>query len=106
MTDVNTKPIVDLKTLFVPVIFANGIDDDLPGLLAAFMNEAVQFEDHIYQPRDRIVIIGKVLLIDSRKGAWVDDGDTLLIVFGPENRSCVIKRPMSIPNCFLTTRAF
>ena len=35
---------------FVPVIFANGEDDDLPGIAAALQNEAVQYGEHVYLP--------------------------------------------------------
>lgn len=44
---------------FVPVIFANGEDDDLPGFEAAVKNERVQYEEKIYEPGERLEIVGK-----------------------------------------------
>ena len=49
--------------MFVPVIFANGEDDDLPGLIAAIQDEAVQVGDVIVQPGDPIVLVGVHLRI-------------------------------------------
>jgi hypothetical protein len=40
------------KLDFVPVIFANGVDDDLPGLVATMQRERFQFEDRVYNPKD------------------------------------------------------
>lgn len=48
---------------FVPVIFANGEDDDAPGVQAAFDNEAVQFDERIYEPDEDIVIVGRTVLL-------------------------------------------
>lgn len=48
---------------FVPVIFANGSDDDLPGLTAAIENRRVQFQERIYKPDETIVIHRQVLAL-------------------------------------------
>lgn len=70
-TITKSKPILGLwrvpntgrKTLpkFVPVIFANGNDDDLPGFEAAVKNVAVQYREKIYQPGEPIEIVGTYL---------------------------------------------
>lgn len=44
--------------MFVPVIFASGRDDDLPGIVAALKNEAVQYGDRIYKPDENITVDG------------------------------------------------
>lgn len=46
---------------FVPVIFANGEDDDTPGFVAAIQNEAVQFDDVIFKPGEGLEITGRML---------------------------------------------
>lgn len=53
------EPVTKKMPEWVPVIFANGIDDDTPGLLAAMSNEKVQFGEKIYQPTEGIYIRGK-----------------------------------------------
>jgi hypothetical protein len=55
----------DLKTLFVPVIFANGKDDDIPGLVAAIENKVVQFDDDLYQPGEELTITNRTLLFSK-----------------------------------------
>ena len=40
----------------VPVIFANGEDDDLPGITAALENEPVQYGDRVYEAGASIII--------------------------------------------------
>ena len=54
-----------LKTLprFVPVIFANGEDDDAPGLQACFDDEPVQYENRIYEPGEAVTIFGRHLIL-------------------------------------------
>ena len=58
-TENNTKQLPD----FVPVIFANGSDDDSYGI-AAWMkkNQRVQFDGRIYKPGEHIVIEGRRML--------------------------------------------
>lgn len=56
-------PKTDLKTLFIPVIFANGEDDDVPGLIAAFENKPVLYNDKTYHIDEDIEIIGKTLVM-------------------------------------------
>lgn len=52
-----TKSETEFKLDFVPVIFANGEDDDGPGLTAALTNQRVQFMDKIYQPNQDMILI-------------------------------------------------
>lgn len=62
-TGTTTRPLTDLATLFVPVIFANGQDDDTPGLVALFSNEAVQFDERVYQPGGLIKIAHRAIVM-------------------------------------------
>lgn len=55
------RPARDLKAAFVPVIFANGEDDDLPGLEAAVTGGPVQFDEKIYRTGDRLEIRGRTM---------------------------------------------
>lgn len=50
------KADITMQLGLVPVIFANGTDDDLPGLVAAIENRRVQFDDRIYEPGDALTI--------------------------------------------------
>jgi hypothetical protein len=58
---------------FVPVIFANGEDDDGPGLQACADNEAVQFDDRVFEPGEAIMICGRKLVV-RRVGQGVSRG--------------------------------
>lgn len=60
------QPKTDLSALFVPVIFANGEDDDLAGLLATFRDEAVLFGDRVYQPGEDVSVIQRSLRMSRR----------------------------------------
>ena len=66
MADTDLKSKTDLKTLFIPVIFANGEDDDEPGLTAAANNEIVQFDETVYQPGQPITITNRQIRISGR----------------------------------------
>lgn len=66
MDDVLTKPRTGLWAILVPVIFANGEDDDLPGLTAALHNKAVQYEKKIYKPGENIEIYDKSMVFNCR----------------------------------------
>lgn len=48
---------------WVPVIFANGEDDDTPGLIACFANEKVQYGERVYRPDEDMVITGVSMVI-------------------------------------------
>ncbi len=50
-----TKSETEFKLDFVPVIFANGIDDDVIGLLAALNGERFQYKDKIYNIGERVM---------------------------------------------------
>jgi hypothetical protein len=66
----------DLREIFVPVIFANGKDDDLPGIIAAIENRAVQFDEKIYQPGEPIVIYWREIRLSCNRLAILGQGDT------------------------------
>lgn len=61
--DTLKRPNKDLDNIFVPVIFANGEDDDIPGLVAAIEHKWVQFDGHIYKPHEDIVIHNRHLVM-------------------------------------------
>lgn len=52
----SAQPDIVSRLGLVPVIFANGEDDDLPGLVAAIENRRVQFDDRIYEPGEPLII--------------------------------------------------
>lgn len=54
----------DAEKRFVAVIFANGEDDDLPGLIAAAKNEPVQLDEKIYKPGETIRIVARKMLFN------------------------------------------
>jgi hypothetical protein len=66
----------DLREIFVPVIFANGQDNDLPGIIAAIENRAVQFDEKIYQPGEAIEISKRVLCLACDRFALIRPGST------------------------------
>lgn len=72
------RPAAKQLPRFVPVIFANGQDNDSPGLQAACDNEAVQFDDRVYEPGESIDIIGRTLLLEQTVTAR-DGGRHILI---------------------------
>lgn len=69
---------VDRSIWNVPVIFANGRDDDGPGLVAAAANERVLFDAKIYEPDENIDIVGRNLALSAPGVTVVDcDGDVI-----------------------------
>lgn len=52
-----TKSESELKLDFVPVIFANGEDDDEPGLVAAISGKRVQYLNKIYSEFEQMILI-------------------------------------------------
>lgn len=56
------RPRTDLRDMFVPVIFANGEDDDIPGVIAAIEDRPVMYEDRIYQPGEAVTVVMKRVL--------------------------------------------
>lgn len=54
---------------FVPVIFANGKDDDLPGLMAAIENRKVQYDDRIYAAGEPVTIYDRALRLTRQ--LWI-----------------------------------
>lgn len=67
----------------VPVIFANGEDDDLPGFTAALRNEPVLFGETIYQPGEDITINGKRLAFSCNNIIIADDKGKLVTAMNP-----------------------
>lgn len=55
------RPETQSKFELIPVIFANGEDDDTTGLIAAIRNQKVLYEESVYQPGEPISIYGKTL---------------------------------------------
>ena len=52
-----TKAESEFKLDFVPVIFANGDDDDTTGMIAALNDDCVQYNDKIYEPGEDLEFI-------------------------------------------------
>ena len=50
---------------FIPVIFANGEDDDSDGIQAAVNNKKVLYGDTIYQPGQDLVVAKMTLCINK-----------------------------------------
>lgn len=63
----NVKRRKEVLPDFVPVIFANGEDDDLPGFEAAVWNQRVQYDDHIYEVGEAIRIVGRNMYFSVRQ---------------------------------------
>jgi hypothetical protein len=82
----------------VPVIFANGEDDDGPGLIAAFRNEDVWFDDRLYRPGDDLTIEHRQLFytrgirIEGTDGSYIE-----LQTFPADPRIIVISAFPPIP---------
>lgn len=79
MIVVKDKPVSGTLPRFVPVIFANGEDDDWPGLQAFVDDEAVLFDDRIYEPEDsltirrRHIVLSRMLVCDVISCAPIDE---------------------------------
>ncbi|WP_114214201.1 MULTISPECIES: hypothetical protein [Brucella/Ochrobactrum group] len=66
MTDVIEKRLTKLNIEWVPVIFANGEDDDGPGVAAYVSGRKVQFGDEIYPPEKDLLITGRQMVFDRK----------------------------------------
>ncbi|AEG53156.1 hypothetical protein [Sinorhizobium meliloti] len=71
------------KIDFVPVIFANGVDDDLPGLVAAIKNERVQFDEKIIEVGEPVIIHKRSLALSCRILYIAGHGKSPPYEFGP-----------------------
>ena len=60
----------------VPIIFANGRDDDLPGLSAAVENKRVRFNDRVYEPGEYLNLGGQTLNLACRRIIVCNRGET------------------------------
>ena len=49
----------------MPIIWADGENDDLPGVVAAVRNEFVQFDGDIYAPGRSIAVIGRTMRLSA-----------------------------------------
>lgn len=77
-TRTETKTAID----FLPVIFANGEDDDSVGFAAALENAPVLFDGRVYRPGEAIKIIGRKMCFD--RGVIVLDPDgEIIMALGP-----------------------
>jgi hypothetical protein len=63
MINIEEKLSVKILPRFVPVIFANGEDDDAPGLQACFDDEAVQLDGRIHEPGETVEICGRHIVL-------------------------------------------
>lgn len=102
MIDLETLTVTNVAEMFVPVIFANGEDDDLPGLAAAVENRHVQFDDRIYKPGEELIIdrrhlyLSRGIFIVGAKADWPVAADEWFVV-----READPGRPITISNCYL-----
>lgn len=62
------------KLDLVPVIFANGEDNDVPGLLAACHGQRVLFKDKIYEPTENILFDYEIFAIKENLAIRADNG--------------------------------
>jgi|GEM_PF-4288812 len=69
--------------LDTPVIFANGIDNDLPGLEAALQNRAVWYEGKRYEPGQTLCIEGRILSLPCHRWVWRVESDDMVMLFDP-----------------------
>lgn len=68
---------------FVPVIFANGKDDDSYGVAAWLkQDQRVQFDGRIYAPGEHIVISGRSMRFERGVKVEASDGEVVLWVGG------------------------
>ena len=65
---------------FVDVIFANGEDDDLFGIAAAFSNRPVQYLEKIYKPGEDITVAFKQIVMSKFLAVEDADGRTLVVI--------------------------
>jgi len=63
MTEHITKPQVQVETVSIPVIFADGENDDLPGLVAAIEGKPFLFDGELYAPDRDLDILGRRLVV-------------------------------------------
>lgn len=66
MTDVIEKRSAKLNIEWLPVIFANGEDDDGPGVAAYLSGNRVQFDEEIYEPERDLFIVGRQMVFDRK----------------------------------------
>lgn len=102
MSETKTRKKTHVGFEFIPVIFANGTDDDIPGLVAAIRNEKFQFDEKIYQPDEPLIIdnrkirITKRLIVIGNDDNYEDlpNSEEWVIIRQPEN-----ERHITITNC-------
>jgi len=93
----------DLSEIFVPVLFANGEDDDLLGLVAAFEHKPVMYDGKVYQPaegitvKDRQLRLSRPIYVVGRGGggqpiapSLSDDQDWVICYEGDRGRRIAI----------------
>ncbi len=66
MTDVIEKRFTKLNIEWLPVIFANGEDDDGPGVAAYISGKKVQFDDEVFPPEKDLHIVGRFMVFDRK----------------------------------------
>ncbi len=92
----------------IPVIFANGKDDDTLGLAAAFRNETVLFDEKEIKPFEDIVLYKRTIILtrpilvlgpnakDGTEGQYDKYGGEWLRTYCPHP-----SREVSIKKCFV-----
>lgn len=94
---------------WVPVIFANGADDDLPGFVAMFENRKVQLGDKIYKPDEAMILHDLRLRLSRQLKVVLLEGTITFIAGRPwsEDRDVVVLhhrngRNITITHCRVT----
>jgi hypothetical protein len=99
VSDIVRKPFTDIvpKNMpeWVPVIFANGEDDDTPGLIALFTNEKVQLDETIYKPGEAVTIVARRLVVTHSFKIVYSDGSISFFVRTDEEPHMTCHAPLS-----------
>lgn len=72
--------------LDTPVIFANGVDIDLPGLEAALQNLPVWYDGRCYAPGESVIVQGRILTLPCHGWVWHPEGAPTVALFDPRGQ--------------------
>lgn len=103
-TKLKTRPTGDLNAVFIPVIFANGEDDDLPGIVAALEGRDVLYNESVVRPADPLLIYKRRLRWKADEARFREREDVFEVCDGGEvTRSVPIRRTghVTIAGCHI-----
>ncbi|WP_010658134.1 hypothetical protein [Brucella anthropi] len=111
MTDVIEKRLTKLNIEWLPVIFANGVDDDGPGIAAYISGNKVQFDDEVYEPERDLHIFGRFMVFDRKLEILSEKHPDEICIIGvswpDEGKIIVVSRcigALHIENCSIQLR--